>query len=66
MWRARRAKLPWHELEAEAARQGCSPADICFDRAGVGGPGDLGPAGRSPERAGAGERERQERAHPVP
>jgi hypothetical protein len=32
--RVRRAKLPWHELEAEAARQGCSPADIFFDRAG--------------------------------
>ena len=32
--RRRRAKLPWRELEAEAARQGCSPADIFFDRAG--------------------------------
>ena len=30
----RRAKLPWSELEAEARRQGCSPADIFFDRAG--------------------------------
>lgn len=40
--RVRRARLPWVELEAEAARQGCSPADIFFDR-----------AGRSPEtRAG--------------
>ena len=32
--RRRRAKLPWRELEDEAARQGCSPADIFFDRAG--------------------------------
>jgi len=32
--RIRRAKLPWRELEAEAARQGCSPVDIFFDRAG--------------------------------
>jgi hypothetical protein len=32
--RRRRAKLPWRELEAEAARQGCSAADIFFDRAG--------------------------------
>ena len=32
--RDRHAKLPWKELEAEAARQGCSPADIFFDRAG--------------------------------
>lgn len=31
---AARAKLPWEELEAEAARQGCSAADIFFDRAG--------------------------------
>ncbi len=30
----RRARLPWAELEAEARRQGCSPADIFFDRAG--------------------------------
>ena len=30
----RRARLPWPELEAEARRQGCSPADIFFDRAG--------------------------------
>ncbi len=39
--RIRRATLPWRELEAEAARQGCSPADIFFDRAGrtVGLPG---------------------------
>lgn len=34
-----RAALPWAELEAEAARQGCSPADIFFDRAGRGIPG---------------------------
>jgi hypothetical protein len=32
--RRRRARLPWAELEAEAARQGCSPADVFFDRAG--------------------------------
>jgi hypothetical protein len=32
--RRRRATLPWTELEAEAARQSCSPADIFFDRAG--------------------------------
>jgi Arc/MetJ-type ribon-helix-helix transcriptional regulator len=30
----RRARLPWDEVEAEAARQGCSAADILFDRAG--------------------------------
>jgi hypothetical protein len=34
--RGPRAKLPWRALEAEAARQGCSPADIFFDRAGGG------------------------------
>ena len=34
-WRRRRwAKLPWKGLEDEAARQGCSEADIFFDRAG--------------------------------
>jgi hypothetical protein len=32
--RGQSARLPWKELEAEAARQGCSPADIFFDRAG--------------------------------
>lgn len=32
--RVARATLPWAELEAEAARQGCSPADVFFDRAG--------------------------------
>lgn len=37
--RNRRAELPWRELEAEAARQGCSAADIFFDRAGRGVPG---------------------------
>ena len=36
--RAQRATLPWDEFEAEAARQGCSPADIFFDRAGLGRP----------------------------
>ena len=30
----RRPKLPWRALEAEARRQGCSPADIFFDLAG--------------------------------
>ena len=30
----RMTRLPWAELEAEARRQGCSPADIFFDRAG--------------------------------
>ncbi|MGH2968905.1 MAG: hypothetical protein ACRDK0_07560 [Solirubrobacteraceae bacterium] len=39
--RARRARLPWGELEAEAARQRCSPADIFFDRAGLGDPNDV-------------------------
>jgi hypothetical protein len=33
----RHARLPWDELEAEAKRQGCSPADIFFDRAGRSG-----------------------------
>lgn len=32
--RIRRARLPWRALEEEAARQGCSPADIFFDWAG--------------------------------
>jgi hypothetical protein len=32
--RVRRARLPWRDLEAGAARQGCSPADIFFDWAG--------------------------------
>ena len=49
-WRARRAKLPWHELETEAARQGCSPADIFFDRAGAGEPGAAAVT-EAPERA---------------
>lgn len=40
--RTRGASLPWHELEAEAARQGCSPADIFFDRAGRAEPNDAG------------------------
>jgi hypothetical protein len=30
----RGARLPWDDLEAEAARQGRSAADIFFDRAG--------------------------------
>jgi hypothetical protein len=29
-----RARLPWSDLEADAARQGCSPPDIFFDWAG--------------------------------
>jgi hypothetical protein len=29
--RIRRARLPWEDLEAEAARQGCSSSDIFFD-----------------------------------
>jgi hypothetical protein len=37
--RRRRATLPWAELEAEATRQGCSAADIFFDRAGRPVPG---------------------------
>lgn len=37
--RARRARLPWTELEAEAVRQGCSPADVFYDRAGRPVPG---------------------------
>jgi hypothetical protein len=32
--RVRRVRLPWSDLEAEAARQGCSPADVFFDWAG--------------------------------
>jgi len=35
-YRCRRARLPWRQLEAEAARQGCSAADIFFDLAGRG------------------------------
>jgi hypothetical protein len=47
-WRAaRRATLPWRELEAEAARQGCSPADIFFDRAGHADPNEAGLAAAS-------------------
>ena len=48
-WRARRATLPWHEIEAEAARQGCSPADIFFDRAGFGVVEDPEPVTAAPE-----------------
>ena len=47
-YRRRRTALPWAELEAEAARQGCSPADIFFDRAGR-------QAGRVPTMPGAEE-----------
>lgn len=28
------AELPWDEVEAAARRQGCSPADVIWDRAG--------------------------------
>jgi len=52
--RRRRARLPWAELEAEAARQGCSPVDIFFDRAGRPVPGlpalRNAPAAASPDR----------------
>lgn len=30
--------LPWAELEAEASRQGCSPADVFYDLAGRAAP----------------------------
>jgi hypothetical protein len=50
-WRAGRATLPWHEIEAEAARQGCSPADVFFDRAGLGAPDAGGPVEAPPEEA---------------
>jgi hypothetical protein len=47
-WRRRRwAKLPWSELEDEAARQGCSEADIFFDRAGQ-TTGAIAPARHTP------------------
>jgi hypothetical protein len=57
--RSRRATLPWDELEAEAARQGCSPADIFFDRAGLGAPEAelLEPEAEAPEEEAAEERE---------
>jgi hypothetical protein len=61
--RVRRATLPWDELEAEAARQRCSPADIFFDRAGDGDAGDAGePAAAGP--ADAYESEPEERRVP--
>jgi hypothetical protein len=28
------AELPWEEIEATARTQGCSPADVIWDRAG--------------------------------
>jgi hypothetical protein len=28
------AELPWEEIEAAARAQGCSPADVIWDRAG--------------------------------
>jgi hypothetical protein len=62
--RRRRPTLPWAELEAEAARQGCSPADIFFDRAGRAMPDsatacDAG-IGQDPDFASGG------REHPTP
>jgi hypothetical protein len=48
--RAARATLPWAELEAEASRQGCSPADVFFDRAGRAVPGPPIPDITSPVR----------------
>jgi hypothetical protein len=55
--RARRARLPWDELEAEAARQGCSPADIFFDRAGFGRREPVEPEAEVPEEDDAEEPE---------
>lgn len=55
--RANRAALPWDELEAEAARQGCSSADIFFDRAGFGEPEPFAPEAEAPEEDDAEERE---------
>jgi hypothetical protein len=46
--RVRRATLPWAELEAEADRQGCSPADVFYDRAGRPVPGLPGVADAVP------------------
>ena len=48
--RMRGATLPWDELEAEATRQGCSPADIFFDRAGRGDPDVVDTSGHEPAR----------------
>ena len=41
----RRARLPWAELEAEAHRQGCSPADLFFDWAARASEPELGAPG---------------------
>jgi hypothetical protein len=55
-----KARLPWDELEAEARRQGCSPADIFFDRAGHGCvPGAV--AGGSRDARGRGQAARPTR-----
>jgi len=62
--RARHAALPWDELEAEAARQRCSPADIFFDRAGDGHAGEPGGGPPAAPAADAGESEVQERRVP--
>jgi hypothetical protein len=60
--RVRRARLPWSDLEAEAARQGCSPADIFFDWAGqpvvdsdveLDHDGSVSPASSAPARRAA-------------
>ncbi len=49
-YRRLRATLPWTELEAEAARQGCSAADVFFDRAGRVTPGEPVTAHEAPAR----------------
>jgi hypothetical protein len=33
-WEMAMEPVDWDELEAEAARQGCTVADVVFDRAG--------------------------------
>lgn len=62
--RVRGVTLPWHELEAEAARQGCSPADIFFDRAGRGDPTGVGAGVGSADTADGDDRETNERPPP--
>ena len=62
--RVRRATLPWDELEAEAARERCSPADIFFDRAGDGDAGEPDGGPPAAPAADAGESEADERRVP--
>jgi hypothetical protein len=62
--RRRRPTLPWAELEAEAARQGCSAADIFFDRAGRASPHS--PASRDAGAAQDPDRAFVRREHPAP